>query len=120
MRTFFKSFSYAFNGLREMLFVERNFNVHIGAAFLAIAFCVFLQVSDIEFLIVIICIATVIAFENINSAIEKLCDLVHPGHSEKIKVIKDLSAAAVLVAALASFIIGIINFVPKLVELLHI
>lgn len=98
-----------------MLFVERNFTIHIIAAFTAIAFCLFLNVSDIEFVIVLICIAMVIAFEIINSAIEKLCDIVEPNRSEKIKIIKDMSAAAVLIVAIASFVIGIIIFFPKLV-----
>lgn len=103
-----------------MLFVERNFTIHVVAAFLAIALSIFLQISDFELMIVIICIAGVVGFEIMNSAIEKLCDFVHPEHDEKIKVIKDISAAAVLVVALASFISGIIIFIPKLVELLQV
>lgn len=117
MKNFIKSFKYAINGLRQMIFVERNFTIHIAAAFLTIAFCVFLQVSHLELITVIICIALVISTEIINSAIEKICDLVHPAQHEKIKVIKDIAAAAVLVTAIAAVVIGMIIFVPKLVLL---
>ena len=117
MQSFFKSFTHAFNGLRQMLFAERNFTVHVITAFLAVALCVLLNVSDIEFAVVLICIAVVIAFEIINSAIEKLCDFVEPHHNEKIKIFKDMSAAAVLVVALAAFAIGVIIFMPKLILL---
>lgn len=117
VHTFFKSFQHAFNGLRQMLFAERNFTIHIIAAFLAIAVCIFLNATDTELMIVIICIAVVTGFEVMNSAIEKLCDFVQPGYSKKIKTIKDMAAAAVLIVALAAFVIGIIIFVPKLVEL---
>lgn len=116
MVSFFKSFVYAFNGLRQMFFVERNFTIHIIAAFVAVVLCVFLNVSDIELLIVIICIGLVIGFEVMNSAIEKLCNFVSPEWNENIKIIKDMSAAAVLVVALLSFVIGIVIFVPKIVN----
>lgn len=117
MKSLLKSFTHAFNGLRQMVFAERNFTIHIIAAFVAVAFCVLLQVNDIEFLIVVVCIASVISAEIFNSAVEKLCDFVHPEEHGQIKVIKDIAAAAVLMVALASFIVGIVIFVPKLVDL---
>ena len=116
MRQFLKSFVQACNGF-PLMFKEKNFTIHIGAAFTAIFLCIFLQVSTIEFLIVVVCIATVISAEIFNSAVEKLCDFVHPEEHEQIKVIKDIAAAAVLMVALASFIVGVVIFVPKLVDL---
>jgi Diacylglycerol kinase len=68
---------------------------------------------------VLFCIGLVISLEMINSAIERYCDLVttdfHPG----IKVIKDVAAGAVLVASITSLIIGLIIFIPALVQFLN-
>jgi len=61
--------------------------------------------------------AIVLCFEIINSAIEKLCDLVMPEHHAVIKKVKDMSASAVLLAAIISFIIGCIIFLPKVISL---
>lgn len=83
MRSFFKSFIYAYNGLRSMFFVERNFTIHILAALIAVALCFFLHVTNIEFVIVVLCIGAVIAFEVMNSAIEKLCDFAEPNQMKK-------------------------------------
>lgn len=116
MRQFLKSIAYAVNGFTRM-FTERNFIIHIVAAVAALLLCIVLQVTTIEFCIVIICIALVAGFEMMNTAIEKLANLVHPGYSEKIKIIKDISAAAVLLAAITSIVIGIIIFLPKLMLL---
>ncbi len=116
MRQFLKSIACAVNGFTRM-FTERNFIIHIVAAVAALLLCIVLQVTTIEFCIVIICIALVAGFEMMNTAIEKLANLVHPGYSEKIKIIKDISAAAVLLAAITSIVIGIIIFLPKLMLL---
>ena len=118
VRTFFKSLQHALNGLRQIVYGERNFTIQIIAAFLAIALSILLQTSDTELMIVVICIALVISLEIVNSAVEKLCDFVQPDHDEKIKVIKDLAAAAVLVSTLAALFVGLIIFIPKFVELL--
>lgn len=117
MRSFFKSFAYATNGLRQIIFSERNFIIHIVAAFFAIALAVLLKVNDIELMIVILCIVLVMAFEIMNTAVEKLCDFIHPGKHENIKLIKDIAAAAVLVVSLGALVIGIIIFVPRLIAL---
>ena len=45
---------------------------------------------------------------------EKLADFISPDRNEKIKIIKDLAAAAVLLSALVSAIIGLIIFIPKI------
>jgi undecaprenol kinase/diacylglycerol kinase (ATP) len=67
---------------------------------------------------VITCGTTVLVLEALNTALEYMCDLitkdVHPG----IRIIKDVAAAAVLLAATGSVLIGLIIFLPKLISLL--
>jgi len=72
------------------------------------------QISTLEWAIVLFCIGWVFALELINSAIENTADLVSKEKNDAIKKIKDLSAGAVLVAAIASATIGLIIFLPKL------
>ena len=118
MYNFFKSFSYAFNGLRQMFFVERNFTIHVLTAIVTIVFGFLMRISTAEWMVIILCIVIVISLEIVNSAIEKLCDFIHPEEHEKIKIIKDISAAAVLIAALAAFVIGLVIFLPKILHII--
>jgi len=74
-----------------------------------------LYVSASEWIILLACIATVLSFEMINSAIEKVCNLVHPEYHAAVKVIKDIAAGAVLWVSVFSGIIGFIIFLPKIV-----
>jgi diacylglycerol kinase len=63
----------------------------------------------------VLVIGGVIAMELINSSIEELADLYSREHNPRIKKIKDLGAGAVLVAAIAALIVGVIIFLPKMV-----
>lgn len=113
MRSFFNSFQYAFQGIRWAL-QQRNMRIHfIAAIFVTIAGFYF-TVSAIEWCILCICIGLVIGAECLNSAIEEMANFIHPEKHEKIKRIKDLAAAAVLLFALVSLIIACIIFIPKI------
>jgi undecaprenol kinase/diacylglycerol kinase (ATP) len=109
-----QSFGYAFNGLGRAIRSEQNMKVHIIAAIAAITGGFVLRISTTEFIAVLICIGLVIAFEMFNTAVEKLCDFVSVERHTQIKVIKDLSAGAVLIMAIIAFIIGLVIFLPKI------
>lgn len=113
-----KSFSYATNGIKEAFNTEPNFKVHIFIGAAAIILSFFFKFTKIEFALLVITIATVIILELINTVVEKLVDIVSPKISKRAKVIKDLSAGIVLISALASIVIGIILFLPKILQLL--
>jgi diacylglycerol kinase len=61
------------------------------------------------------CIAFVISMEMLNTAIEKLCDVVHKELHPDIKRVKDIAAGAVLVSAIFSLMTGLIIFLPKII-----
>ncbi|WP_231459833.1 diacylglycerol kinase family protein [Pedobacter sp. Leaf132] len=109
-----KSFGYAFNGLALFFAKENNARIHAIGAIFAILLSVWLKISAIEWIAVLIVIALVFVAEIINTAIEKLADVVSTEINPKIKVVKDLAAGAVLVAAIVAIIIGAIIFLPKL------
>jgi len=108
------SFKFAFNGIRILLKEEHNSRIHFLAAFCVIALAYIFKISSIEWIALIFVIGFVIVVEIINTSIENIADFISPEKNEKIKVIKDLAAAAVLVSAITSMIIGLIVFVPRL------
>lgn len=110
------SFKTAFTGLYEGLKSQWNFKFHLIAACVVIAFGFYFEVSKLEWCVLLLCCALVISLELINTAIELLCDFIEPNKNEKIRIIKDISAAGVLVSAIIAFVIGGIVFVPKVLE----
>ncbi len=109
-----KSFTFAFNGILELLRNHPNFLVHTSMAFLVTSLAFLLSISQMEWIILILCMALVFASEAINSAIELLCDLYTLDEHPIIKKIKDISAAAVLIMAIAAAIVGSLIFYPYL------
>ncbi|MDR2868210.1 MAG: diacylglycerol kinase family protein [Bacteroidales bacterium] len=112
-----KSFKYAFNGLKILIQEEHNSWIHVFAAIGVLIAGFLLKITTYEWLAVIFCIGFVIALEMVNSAIENIADFVSPEKHIMIKKIKDLSAGAVLMAAIVSAIIGLIIFLPKIIAL---
>jgi len=113
-----KSFKYAFAGLKALLLFEHNSRIHLVAAVLVILLGILLKISVAEWLFIVLVIGIVFTAELLNSAIEKLADLVSPDHNEQIKRIKDYCAAAVLVSSIAALLIGVIIFIPKILRLI--
>ena len=112
-----KSFGFAFNGLKILILEEHNSWIHILVATIVVIAGYFYQLSAIEWIAVVFAIGLVIALEIFNSAIENISDFISPGQDDRIKKIKDLSAAGVLVGAITAAIIGLIVFVPKITGL---
>ena len=109
-----RSFGYAFRGLRDLFIYEHNAWIHLTAAVCAVALGFIYKISSIEWIALCGVIGFVFAMEIINSAIEKLADVVSPQKNEKIRLVKDLSAAAVLVSAIIAVIVGLLIFLPKI------
>ena len=118
-RTFFQSFKLALVGLKFVLKTERNMKIHLAFATLAIICSVFFRISHLEFLFVIFAIAIVLIAEAANTAFELLLDFVHgDNYHPNVKLLKDVAAAGVFIAALSAFAIGLLIFVPRIVELI--
>lgn len=111
------SFKHAFNGLLSVFMSERNFRIHITAIIIVSIAGYFLAISIEEWLAIILTFMIVTVVEILNTAIEKLSDIVSPDYNEKIKYIKDISAGAVLLSAIGAVAVGLIIFLPKVVGL---
>ena len=111
------SFKYAFCGIKTVLQKEQNMKIHfIMMIFVIIAGIIF-KISKIEWIICIALIGTVLTAELFNTAIEIVVDMIMPNFDERAKNAKDISAGAVLMIAIASAIIGLIIFIPKIISL---
>ena len=108
------SFKYAFNGLKILISKEHNARIHLFFTIIVIMAGFYFNISKTEWLMIIFSIGLVFSLEIINSAIERLADYISKEKSYEIKIIKDLSAAGVLISALTSLTIGFIIFLPKI------
>lgn len=111
-----KSFTYAFNGLKLFFVSEHNGRIHLVAAIIAIGLSFYLHLSTFEWIAILGVIAAVFITEILNSSIEKLADVVTTEINPKIKIVKDLAAAAVLVSAILALAVGCLIFIPKLLN----
>lgn len=111
------SFRYAGQGVWSSFKSERNMKIHVLMMILVVIFGFFLDISLGEWIACIILFSLVIGAELFNTAIEAVVDMISLEKSSQAKLAKDISAGAVLVFAIASAIVGLIIFVPKILEL---
>ncbi len=110
------SFKYASEGIKQSYKGEQNLKIHTFIAILVIVFGFFLKISYLEWLVCLILIGLVLMSEFFNTAIEYVVDLASPRIHPLAKAAKDTASAGVLMMAIISAIIGLIIFVPKLIE----
>jgi diacylglycerol kinase len=111
-----KSFLDAFNGLFYIIKTQANFRIQAILGVLAITLGFILNISVIEWCLIILLIGLVLGLEAINSSLEILCDKVEQDYNESIKRIKDIAAFAVLIISISALIIGSIIFLPKIID----
>ena len=110
----FKSFSYAWSGIKELLRTEHNTWVHLFLTVIAVILGLIFNIALGEWTALIICVTIVWTAEIFNTCIEKLLDFISTDRHPQIKNIKDMAAAAVLIASWAAVIVGAIIFIPKI------
>ncbi len=109
-----KSFKYAINGLITLFKEETNAKTHLLFAVLVVIAGIYLELSAQDWIALTLCIAFVISMELLNTAVEHLADIVSPTWHPLVKKAKDIAAGAVLVAAIASTIVGLLIFLPRI------
>ncbi|MUV39604.1 Undecaprenol kinase [Lentibacillus sp. JNUCC-1] len=108
--------SFALQGIGQAIKKERNMKIHVAAAISALIMGVLLKLNSIEWIVLVLVIALVVVVEMLNTCIEVIMDLIKPEYHIMTKYIKDMAAGAVLVAAIAAAVTGLILFAPKLIE----
>jgi diacylglycerol kinase len=110
-----RSFYFAFAGLFYLLRTQRNARIELVVALVVCALAWWLKVTRVEWAVLVVMIALVLILEGLNTAVEAAVDLASPEIHPLAKVAKDISAGMVLVAAIASVIVGLLILAPPLV-----
>ena len=109
-----QSFKYAWEGILAFFRAEHNAIIHLLASFAVVCLALVFRVTKTEAIALILSMGFVWATELFNTSIEKMMDMVSTERHPGIKFIKDVSAAAVLVAACCALLVGCIVFIPKI------
>ena len=114
-RDVISSLEFALTGIFTAFKEEKNMRSHVLSAIAAIIAGLIFRISATEWLLLLLSIFLVIAFEIMNSAVENVVDLASDYHfSMRAKNAKDMAAGAVLVVSGFSVVTGLIIFVPKI------
>lgn len=112
------SIQYALQGFVDLVKSQANARIHLIASAVVIFAGFYFRIDRLEWLAVVLCMAFVISLEAVNTALEYLTDLVSPEYHPLAGKVKDVAAAAVLVAALGAVVVGILVFGPRVLALL--
>ena len=109
-----RSFGYAFEGVAYILRTQSNARIEIAIAIGAVALAAWLGISTAEWAILVLTIVIVLALEWMNTALELAVSLASPEKHPSAKAAKDVAAACVLLSAVASVLVGLLLFVPRI------
>jgi undecaprenol kinase len=109
-----RSFYFAFAGVRYLLRTQRNARIELAIGIAACGMAAWLRISRTEWAIIVFTIALVLILEGLNTAIECAIDLASPQIHPKAKAAKDLAAGMVLIASIASVVVGLLILGPPL------
>lgn len=113
-KNFIVALKNALNGIILAFKSESNIRIDIFAMVLTIIGAIIIKVNYIELLIIILTIGIVISAEMFNSAVENTVDLITQEYNNKAKIIKDISAGAVLITSIIAVVVAVIIFMNKL------
>ncbi|MEM7372672.1 MAG: diacylglycerol kinase family protein [Bacteroidota bacterium] len=109
-----RSFGYAFKGIGTLFATQANAQVHFVATLLIVGLGFWLELSPVEWCLILICIALVLTAEGVNTAIEFVVDLVSPDPHPLAGKAKDVAAGAVLISVIICGCVWGIIYLPKL------
>jgi undecaprenol kinase len=113
-RGLLRPFTFAIVGILHAIRNERNMKIHTVVAVIVIILGLFYQLSAIEWMLIVFAIGGMLSLELMNTAIERVVDLVTKDFHPLAKQAKDVAAGAVFIYAILSVLIGCIIFLPKI------
>lgn len=108
-----RSVGYALKGAYLLIRTEASIKIQVFIAIVVTAMGFYYEITHTEWILQIFAISMVLGIEGLNTAIEKIADFVQPEFDKKIGFIKDISAGAVMLAAIGATTIGLIIYIPK-------
>ncbi len=119
-RNIIESFNYAVTGILSAIKTEKNMKIHYFIALFVVFLSLFFDFDKVEFLVLLFSISLVFIAEMFNTAIETVVDLVTDKYHPLAKLAKDISAGAVLIAAINSLVVGYVLFFGRINTLSNI
>lgn len=117
---FKESMNHAIDGINYTAEHERNFKIELFMMVAVLIAGIYFKISKTEWLILLLTIGNVLTLELINTGIERCVDLVTKDYHELAKNAKDIAAGAVLIMSIFSVCVGIIIFLPKILEIIGV
>lgn len=117
IRKIVESFNYAIEGIIDTVRTQRNMRFHLLASLIILTICFFVDLSKVEFLVLLLTITLVLAAEIINTAIEATIDMSMNYYHPLAKIAKNAAAGAVLITAINAIIVGYIMFWDKITQI---
>ena len=114
-KNFLEALKNSINGIILAFKTESNIKIDIVATIFVIIAAIIIKVNYIELLILVLTIALVLFAEMFNSAIENVVDLITEEYNERAKIIKDISAGAVLITSIAAVVVASIIGINKII-----
>ncbi|KUK34477.1 MAG: Diacylglycerol kinase [Caldanaerobacter subterraneus] len=112
-RNLIDSFNYAIEGILHAFKTQRNMKVHFAIAILVLFFCLFFDLSRVEFVVILFTISLVLISEMINTAIETTIDMMVKNYNPLAKVAKNVAAGAVLISAINAILVAYLIFFDR-------
>jgi diacylglycerol kinase (ATP) len=108
-----KSVGFALKGAYKLITTEHSVMVQFSLAILLVIAGFYFQISREEWMMQTLAFGLVLGIESLNTAVEKIADFIHPEFHDRIGFIKDIAAGAVMFAATAAIVVGLLIYVPK-------
>ena len=111
-----KSIGFAVKGAYKLITTEHSVMVQFSLAVLLVIAGFYFHLSREEWMMQVLSFGLVLGIESLNTAVEKIADFIHPEFHNRIGFIKDIAAGAVMFAATAAIIVGLLIYVPKFLQ----
>lgn len=119
IKSLLKILGHSFDGLVYFFKYERSSIVYLIAAAFSIGAGVILQMSLMEWIVIMFVLLSMLASELLNTAIEAICDLVSPEYNPLIKIAKDTGSAATGVLSILWVVVILVIYAPKVWEIIR-
>jgi diacylglycerol kinase len=118
MSNFLDNIGYATSGILYFFKTERNGRIQGVSALLVVGAGIYFRITSIEWCFIVASIGLILSLEMLNTAIERVCEMLSKDYHPMVKIIKDVAAGAVWWSALFAAVIGSIIFAPYVWKLL--
>ena len=107
-----RSIKFALKGFFLLLFPEHSIITQVGFSLAFAGLGLYLGISRTDWMLQILACGLILTAESLNTAVEKVCDFIHPDFHDRIGFIKDIASGAVAFAVLTALVIALLIYWP--------